>query len=66
MPSIDDLRVALALTSKSSVFRLLKGLEKRRAIHRSPAIARGISILADKCPHCGEPLQRVKTTGKSP
>jgi repressor LexA len=66
MPSIDDLRVALALTSKSSVFRLLKGLEKRRAIHRSPAIARGISILTDKCPHCGEPLQRVKNTGKSP
>jgi repressor LexA len=60
MPSIEDLRVALALTSKSAVFGLLRGLEERRAIRRRRYKQRAISILIEKCPHCGKPLEAAK------
>jgi SOS-response transcriptional repressor LexA len=60
MPSVEDLRVALALTSKSAVFGLLRGLEERRAIRRLRQKRRAISILTQKCPHCGKPFEAAK------
>lgn len=65
MPSIEDLRIALALTSKSGVFRLLKELESRRAIRRRHHRARAISILTEKCPHCGRSLAEPRSKGKT-
>jgi SOS-response transcriptional repressor LexA len=56
MPTVEELRVALAIASKGTVFLLLKSLEKRRAIRRQRGLARAITLLTDRCPHCGEPL----------
>jgi repressor LexA len=56
MPTVEELRAALAMSSKSAVSRLLKGLEQRRAIRGARGRARGISLRADKCPHCGKSL----------
>ena len=64
MPSVEDLRIALALVSKSQVFRLLKGLEKRHAIRRRPRQSRAIWLLTDKCPHCRKPLDAARAKGK--
>ncbi len=66
MPSMEDLRIALALASKSQVFRLLKGLEGRNAIRRRRKKSRAISIVIDKCPHCRKPLDAARTQGKTP
>ncbi|MGD0144547.1 MAG: hypothetical protein ABSC92_15445 [Rhizomicrobium sp.] len=60
MPSMEDLRVALGFLSRSSVFRLLRGLQERGAIRRRRGKHRAISILTAKCRHCGEPLERVR------
>lgn len=60
MPSMEDLRIALALASRSTVFRLLKGLEKRHVIRRQRHKSRAIFLLTDKCPHCGKPLKAAK------
>jgi repressor LexA len=60
MPSMEDLRIALALASTSAVFRLLNSLEERRAITRHRRKARAISILIDKCPHCGKSLEAAQ------
>ena len=60
MPSMEDLRIALALASKSTVFRRLKELEERRAIRRLRHKRRAISILIEKCPHCGESLEAAQ------
>jgi SOS-response transcriptional repressor LexA len=60
MPSMEDLRAALALASKSQVFRLLRGLEQRHAIRRERKKSRAISIVIDKCPHCRRPLEAVQ------
>jgi repressor LexA len=60
MPSMEDLRIALALASKSTVFRLLKELESRHAIRRQRRKSRAIFILTDKCPHCGKPFEAAK------
>jgi len=57
IPSVEDLRIALALASKSTVFRLLTELEGRHAIRRCRHKRRAISILIDKCPHCGKSLE---------
>lgn len=54
MPSVEDLRVALALGSKTGVFRLLRQLEERGRIVRLPRRARAIRIVEDaRCPGCG-------------
>jgi len=60
MPSIEDLRVALALASTSGVVRLLKGLEARHAIRRARRQPRAIFVLTEKCPHCGKPLEAAE------
>jgi len=57
MPSMEELRVALGLGSKSGVWRLLKGLEKRGAIKRISRAARAITIRRLNCPHCGKELR---------
>jgi SOS-response transcriptional repressor LexA len=64
MPSLEDLRIALAFASRSTVFRLLKGLEERRAIKRDRGKTRAIYVLTDTCPYCRKPLNAAK--GKSP
>lgn len=64
MPSIEDLRIALALASKSGVFRLLESLEQRHAIRRQHRKPRAISIVKHKCPHCGKSLEAAE--GKTP
>jgi repressor LexA len=57
MPSVENLRVALGLTSKAAVFRLLRQLEERGRIARVPLRARAIRLLDDKeCPRCRERL----------
>lgn len=58
MPSVEDLRTALGLTSKSGVLRLLRQLEERGRIARLPLRARAIRLLDDhpECPHCRESL----------
>jgi repressor LexA len=60
MPSLEDLRIALALASKSTVFGLLRSLEQRQVIRRRRRKRRAISILIHKCPHCGKSLEAAK------
>jgi len=63
MPSLEELRVALALASASGVFRLLKSLEQRQVIRRQRRKPRAITILIHRCPHCGKALEAAQ--GKS-
>lgn len=57
MPSVEDLRVALGLSSKAGVLRLLRQLEERGRIARVPLRARAIRLLDDpECPRCRERL----------
>jgi SOS-response transcriptional repressor LexA len=60
MPTQEDLRVAISAASKSTVHRLLKGLEKRGAILLQPRTSRGIMIVGETCPHCGKPLDALQ------
>lgn len=54
MPSIEELRIALAVGSKSGVLRLLRQLEDRGRIARLPLRRRAIRLLASHtCPRCG-------------
>lgn len=58
-PSFDEMMVALGLSSKSGVKRLLDGLEERGAIRRLPGRARAIEIIEHRtCPHCGGRLDQ--------
>lgn len=57
MPSVEELRVSLGLTSKSAVWRLLTRLEHRGVIKRIPGCARAIAIKRQRCPHCGKDLR---------
>lgn len=57
MPSVEELRAALGLKSKSGVARLLGRLEQRGAIKRVPRSARAITIRRMNCPHCGKELR---------
>jgi SOS-response transcriptional repressor LexA len=62
MPSLDQLRSALGLTSKSGAARLLSQLEQRGAIRRLAGRARAIRVLRqDACPHCGKPVETAPT-----
>lgn len=55
MPSVEDLRVSLGLSSKAGVLRLLRQLEERGRIARVPLRARAIRLLYDEeCPRCRE------------
>src|SRR5690242_18760212 len=55
MPSTENLRVALGLSSKSGVLRLLRQLEERGRIARVPLRARAIRILEEQeCRRCQE------------
>jgi len=57
MPSAEDLRVALGLSSKSGVLRLLRQLEERGRIARVPLRARAIRLLEEpECPRCRQQL----------
>lgn len=44
-PTVDEIKVAAGLASKSGVIRLLRGLEARGAIRRMPTKARAIEVL---------------------
>lgn len=57
MPSIEDLRIALGLASKSGVSRLLLRLEHRGAIKRIHGCARAIALKRQRCPHCGKDVR---------
>ncbi len=53
MPSVEDLRVALGLRSKGGALRLLRQLEDRGRIARTPLRARAIRLLqTEPCPRC--------------
>jgi len=55
MPSVEQLRAALGLASKSGAVRLLTQLEQRGAIRRLSGRARAIRVLREEtCPHCGK------------
>lgn len=56
MPTVEELRVALDLASKSAASRLLLRLERRGAIKRIHGCARAIAIKHQSCPHCGKEL----------
>ncbi|HEX3430826.1 MAG TPA: hypothetical protein VHT03_08065 [Rhizomicrobium sp.] len=57
MPTLEDLRLALGLSSRSGVLGLLRQLEKRGRIARVPLRARGIRLLDSReCPHCRQRL----------
>jgi SOS-response transcriptional repressor LexA len=57
MPSVEDLRLALGLSSRAGALNLLRQLEERGHIARIPLRARAIRLLdARTCPHCGERL----------
>jgi len=57
MPSAENLRVALGLSSKSGVLRLLRQLEERGRIARVPLRARAIRLLEEpECRRCRERL----------
>lgn len=52
-PSLDEMKAALDIRSKSNVRRLLHCLEDRGLIERRPKLARAIEIVHHTCPHCG-------------
>jgi SOS-response transcriptional repressor LexA len=54
MPSVEELRGLLGLTSKSAAAGLLHRLALRGAIRRVPGRARSFEI--PFCPHCGKAL----------
>lgn len=56
MPNLEELRIALRLSSRSSVSRLLFRLEQRGAIKRMSGCARAMAIEHVWCPHCGKDL----------
>jgi SOS-response transcriptional repressor LexA len=58
MPSVEELRVVLGLSSKSAAARLLQRLAQRGAIRRVPGRARAITVQPYLCPHCGEAIPR--------
>jgi repressor LexA len=59
MPSVEELRLALGVGSKTGVFRLLRQLEERGRIARLPQRARAIRLLQiEACPYCTERLAR--------
>jgi SOS-response transcriptional repressor LexA len=49
-PSLDELRIALGLSSKAPVHRLLKQLEAKGKIRRLPGRARAIEVAPDEVP----------------
>lgn len=53
MPTLEEVRAALALSSTSAAHRLLTVLEQRRFIRREHYKSRGIILLEARCPHCG-------------
>lgn len=57
-PSFEDMQGAMGFGSKSSVHRLLQGLEERGMIRRLRHRSRAIEVLNGKhrCPHCGGDL----------
>ena len=57
MPTVEELRLALGLTSKSAASRLLLRLEHRGAIKRIHGCARAIAIKRAVCPHCGKDVR---------
>ena len=57
MPSVDELRKALGLASKSAAARLLLRLEHRGAIKRIHGSARAITLKKQMCPHCGKDVR---------
>ena len=46
-PSFEEMRLAMGLTSKSGIHRLISGLEERGAIQRLPNRSRAITIIAN-------------------
>jgi len=56
MPSVAELRAALAVSSTSAVHKLLRQLETRGAIKRIAGRARAIRITTHHCPSCGGEL----------
>lgn len=58
-PSYEEMMSPLGIHSKSSVARLIKGLEERGAIRRLAGRARAIEIVEyHACPHCGGRLDQ--------
>lgn len=58
MPSVEELRAALGLASKSAASRLLARLAERGAIRRVPGRERAIEFA--RCPSCGVELARKR------
>jgi len=58
MPTVEELRRLLGLTSKSAASRLLLRMEERGAIRRVHGCARAITIRRPACPHCGHELRQ--------
>ena len=56
MPTMDELRTELGLSSRGAVHRVLTALTRRGVIERSSRKARAIRIVVDGCPHCGGEL----------
>lgn len=65
MPTIEELRVALGVSSTSMVYRLLKSLEERRVIERRRYEPRAIVLTNEKCPHCGLTPEAAKAARKA-
>ncbi len=61
-PSYDEMKVALALKSKSGIHRLITGLEERGFIRRLPHRARALEIIRRP----DTPGQQPETSAKSP
>jgi SOS-response transcriptional repressor LexA len=57
MPSCEDLRVELGLSSRSAVSTMLDRLEHRGAIKRIHGCARAIAIKRNRCPKCGHEVK---------
>lgn len=57
MPTVEELRSALGLSSKSAAARLLLRLEHRGAIKRAHGCRRAIVLKRAVCPYCGNDIQ---------
>lgn len=56
MPTMEELRSELGLSSRSAVHRLLAAMEIRGVIKRTARKRRSIRLVVNDCPHCGGEL----------
>lgn len=55
-PSYDEIKEGIGLASKSGIHRIMTALQERGHIHRYKNRKRTVSIIQQRCKHCGMPI----------